>query len=147
MTNTELAGLFDELAQIMEIAGEDHFKIRAYRYAAETISISQINLTSLSLEQLQQIPGIGKAISEKIIEAVRSGSFPTLEKWRATGFASLLPLLRLPGLTIRKLKRLMKDLNLSPVNDLNAAIVDVRLNEYSKFDDSLKLIITGLIKK
>jgi DNA polymerase (family X) len=146
MTNEELAGLFSELAQIMEIAGEDHFKIRAYRNAAEIISSSQIKITKLTVDQLQQIEGIGKAISEKIIGAEKTGTFPTLEKWRQTGFASLRPLLNIPGLTMRKLRTMMKDLNISTVAELKAAIVDERFPEYLKLGENIKTTIAGLIE-
>jgi DNA polymerase (family X) len=146
MTNAELAGLFTELAEIMEIAGEDHFKIRAYRNAAETISASQINIGELPVERLQQIQGIGKAISGKIIEAVMSGTFPTLEKWRKTGFASLRPLLKSPGISMRKLRNLIKDFNISSIADLKPALADGRFQQYSKFGEDTILKISGLIE-
>ena len=65
MNNSEIAALFEELADIMELAGESYFKIRAYRNAAETIKSIRRPVKELSPAEFGQMPGIGKAILEK----------------------------------------------------------------------------------
>jgi DNA polymerase (family X) len=138
MKNTQLAALFEELADIMEIAGEDHFKIQAYRRASLIILSSPENIADMTSEKLQQIPGIGKAIAGKIGEAKEKDTFATLEKWRQTGFASLRPLLGIPGLTARKLRELIKDLNISSAEDLKISIADGRLSMYDNLEINIK---------
>jgi DNA polymerase (family 10) len=103
MTNDEIASLFDELADIMEIAGENHFKIRSYRKAADSLRNTDDSLSKMTQERIISIPGVGKAIAGKIQSAVDTGTFPALEKWRATGYACLRPLLSISGVTGRKL--------------------------------------------
>jgi DNA polymerase (family X) len=117
MTNSELAGLFDELADIMEIAGEDRFKVHAYRNASIEIKAHRGNISDLPLEKLQQIPGIGKAISGKIHEAGETGTFATLEKWRQSEVASLRPLLCISELQIGKLRILLRDISVNSKTD------------------------------
>ncbi len=134
MTNRQLAALFDELADIMEIAGENHFKIRAYRNASRAISNSHDNIGEMPPEKLQKIVGIGKAISEKIQSAGETGTFTALEKWRRSGFASLRPLLSIPDFSIRKLRGMMKALDISSIDDLKKASADGRLSLYDKLD-------------
>ncbi len=134
MTNPELAALFDELADIMEIAGENHFKIRAYRNASKAISNSHDNVAELEPEKLVQIAGIGRAISEKIEAAARTGTFPTLEKWRQSGFSSLRPLLSISGFTMRKLRTLMKDFGISSLEQLKPALAVEKFKSYGRID-------------
>jgi DNA polymerase (family 10) len=146
MTNRELAGLFDELADIMEISGENHFKIRAYRNASGTIFKSHDKLGEMQPDNLQEMAGIGKAIAEKIEVANKTGTFPTLEKWRSSGFASLRPMLKFPGLSIRKLRAMMKALDVSSINDLRNAVIDGRLDAYEKLDSKTREEIKEEIK-
>jgi DNA polymerase (family 10) len=134
VTNRELAALFDELAEIMEIAGENHFKIRAYRNASGAISSSLDKISEMPVEKLQQIAGIGKAISEKIQAANKMGTFPALEKWRQSGFASLRPLLGIPDFSLRKLRAMIKALDIASIDDLNRPATDGRLSSYDKLD-------------
>ena len=134
MTNLELASLFDELADIMEIAGENHFKIRSYRNASGAISHSQDRIAEMPFEKLVSITSIGKAIAEKIGAAGRTGTFPALERWRQSEYSTLRPLLRIPGFTMRKLRILMKDFGISSIIDLQKLKADEEYKAYSKLD-------------
>ena len=135
ITNQELAALFVELADIMELAGENFFKIKAYRQAAVAIGHSQFDIADQSPEKLLEMPGIGKAIAEKIGSAKASGTFPTLEKWRATGFASFRILIsRSPILTVKSLRKLIKEYDLKSYDDLKNALSDGRLMNTGKLD-------------
>ena len=134
MTNKHIASLFDELANIMEIAGENPFKIRAFRNASKAIVNLDRNVEEMNREELHEIPGIGDAISEKIESAKESGTFPTLEKWRQSGYAKFYPLLSVSGLTAREVHKLIKDLSLSFVDELRAQIADGKLENYGKID-------------
>ena len=144
MTNSELASLFDELADIMEIAGENHFKIHAYRNAGAIISASDENIVDLPPKILQQIPGIGKAIAGKIIEAGKKGTFATLEKWRQTEFASLRPLLGIPGVNIKIVRAMMKDFNISSFDDLKKVIALEMFLLYDKINEKTRNSIIKL---
>ncbi len=138
MTNPELASLFNELADIMEIAGENHFKIRAYRNASKAISGTHDNVAEMEPEKLVQITGIGKAISEKIKAAAGTGTFPALEKWRQSQFSSLRTLLHISGFTIRRLRTLIKDFEISSLEDLKKALPDEKFKSYDKIDSETR---------
>lgn len=141
MTNSELATLFGELADIMELAGEGFFKIRAYRNAAEIIKNYRELVESIPPDKLIAVPGIGKAITEKVQIAGTSGTFPTLEKWRQNDYATLLPLCRLPGITPKMVRALIKELNIKTMDDIRSATADGRLNSYEKLDAESKRVI------
>lgn len=138
IANSDIAALFTELADIMELAGENFFKLKAYRQAAEIIEKSGDNIAQLPSEKLLAMPGIGKAISEKIAAAGITGTFPTLEKWRVTGFATFLPFSRKsPLLSIKVLRKLIKDLELKSYDDLKKAIFDGRIDKIEKLDSEI----------
>ena len=147
MTNKDLASLFVELADIMEIAGENHFRIRSYRKAASNIANLDHDITAMSSEEIEAIPGVGKAISEKIQTALKDGTFPTLEKWRATGFASLRPLLKRPGITPRKLAAAIKLMKVESIDDIKQMITRGELQNVAGIDDAFKREITDHIKQ
>jgi DNA polymerase (family 10) len=138
MTNRELASLFVELADLMELAGEGHFRIRSYRKAAANIASLDRDITSMSSEEIKAVPGIGKAIFEKIQSALQDATFPTLEKWRGTGYASFRPLLKRPDVTPRKLAGAIKLLNAESIDDIRGIVERGELRGIDGIDDSMK---------
>ncbi|HWW76311.1 MAG TPA: helix-hairpin-helix domain-containing protein, partial [Pyrinomonadaceae bacterium] len=72
MTNEEIARRFERLALVMEIRGDDKFRVRSYRNAAEMIETWPSSVERIAREEglkgLQSLPGVGKAISGKIVE-------------------------------------------------------------------------------
>ena len=147
MTNADVARLFDELADIMEIAGENFFKIKAYRNASGIISQLDRDLNKLPSEKLNEIAGIGKAISEKIQTALNTGSFPTLEKWRQNDFASFRPLLLIPGLTMRQLRAIIKSNNLTSIADLKKLVANNSVNSIDKLDENTKQSLANFLER
>ena len=141
MSNSEIAALFEELADLMELAGENYFKIRAYRNAAETIRGLSAPLKEMPPMEIGELPGIGKAITDKIASALESGAFPTLVKWRQTGYASLRPLAGFDGMNILLLRRMIKDLNLRSLDDLKKTFDDGTFDAYKKVDSKMKTSI------
>ena len=87
MTNETIAERFYRLANLMEIRGDDRYRIRSYRNAAEVIETWPTQLKTINREEgakgLQAIPGVGKAISGKIIELLEKGTFDAWEKLTA----------------------------------------------------------------
>jgi len=105
MNNAELAERFYRLAAIMEIRGEEHFRIQSYRNAAENISEWLTPLEKIAAEDgakgLQALPGIGKAISGKILEIFATGTFAAWERIVTETPASVLELVEIPGVSAR----------------------------------------------
>jgi DNA polymerase (family 10) len=107
MRNPEIAALLDELADRQQVEGESPFRLRAYRSAAKTIRSHPVAMERVAAAgELQDIPGIGEAIAQKIRDALQTGTFPALERARATVPDPLLALTRVPGVggaTARKI--------------------------------------------
>src|ERR1700704_4722423 len=80
--NEKVADLLRRYATALQLEGVDRFKIKAYRRAADNISASDIDVSKLARANnaLESIPGVGKAISEKIRDIVKTGTLPQLER-------------------------------------------------------------------
>ncbi len=84
MNNTEIAGVFREIADLLEKQKENWFKIRAYRKAADSIEGQTTAVEQLIAEgRLREIPGVGEAITKKVTELVTAGSLQYYDKLRA----------------------------------------------------------------
>ncbi len=89
MTNREVAELFLELADLLDLAGELPFKSSSYRKVAAALSaLEEPYDRVVSNSEWDKIPGAGKAIKEKLATLAETGQFPTLEKWRKHEMAS-----------------------------------------------------------
>jgi DNA polymerase (family 10) len=129
MENKTIADIFTEIADILEIQGENPFRVRSYRNAARTIEDMSRSLESLvkADENLEEIPGIGKSMSEKIREILSTGKCHTLEELRSRIPPSLTELLKLEGLGPKKVKVLYDELAVDSVDRLEKAAQAGRL--------------------
>ena len=122
MTNEEIARRFERLAMLMEIRGEDRFRIRSYRNAAEMIEVWPTPLEKIAREAgvkgLQEIPGVGKAISGKIVELVERGTFEAYERLTAETPESVLDLLDISGIGLKTAATLYQQFKISSIDDL-----------------------------
>ena len=133
MTNKEIASWFRKLADIMELHGENPFKIRSYQSAYVTLRKWGDPLSDLSLDQLSQIGGIGKAISEKIRELVDTGRLATYQKYADQTPNGVIELLDIPGIGPKKVRLLWKDLGIESLGELLYACNENRLIELKGF--------------
>ena len=102
MNNEQIARRFNRMAALMEIRGEDQFRLRSYRMAAEAIETWPTEMRQIVTEQgaggLQEIPGVGKALAGKIVDLVERGTFDAWEKLTAETPETVLDLMELPGI-------------------------------------------------
>ena len=82
-SNRQVAETLYFMGQLLEVLGDNPFKVRAYYKAAEVVERLATPVSRLDEEQLKEIPGIGSAIAKKIREIVETGSFQELETVRA----------------------------------------------------------------
>jgi len=124
MQNTEIARLFEELADLLEIQGANPFRLRAYRNAARTVEGLTEPIADLADEgpkALTELQGIGKNVAEKIIVICETGELPQLNEMREEVPAGVVMMLRIPGIGPKKVAALYKELNLETLDQLKEA--------------------------
>jgi DNA polymerase (family X) len=127
MKNREIARIFSEMADILEIKGDNPFKIRAYRRAALNIEGLSKGVDDLSREELFEIPGIGEELAAKIEEYLRTGSIHAHDKLKNEVPSGLLDLLAIPGLGPKTAKLLQDKLGVTTIEELEQAASEHRL--------------------
>lgn len=134
MLNAAITSLFHELATYMQIAGENQFKIRAYKNAAEAVQNLDASVEILALNgQLENIEGLGESSINKINEFLSTGKMQDLEKWRETYPAGLLDLLHLPGLGAKRIGLLYETQGIDSIDALRAAMETDQLKHLPGF--------------
>jgi DNA polymerase (family 10) len=122
MDNEEIAGRFNRMASLMEVRGEDSFRLRSYRMAAEAIETWPTEMSEVvnneGLAGLLEIPGVGKALAGKIVELVKTGTFEAWEKVTAETPASVLDLLELPGVGPKTAATFHQKFKIASLDDL-----------------------------
>jgi len=122
MDNRELADTFTLIANLSEIKGEIIYKTLAYRKAAESLLDLGRDVNEIWKEgTLQEIPGVGKAIAEKIDELLRTGRLEFLEKLKQEVPPSLAEWLQVPGLGPKKVALIWKKLGITSLPELEQA--------------------------
>lgn len=126
--NERASQAFQEIAEYLELSGENKFKIKAYVKAASVLRQLDVDLEELSESgQLQSIPGVGKAIAEKLEQFLSHGTISQLEELRAQIPPGLLAISGLPGLGPKKTSLLNKELGVGDLDELKAALSDGRV--------------------
>lgn len=121
--NKEISDIFNQVADLMEIKGENPFRVRAYREAARLIDGMSEQMHKLVKEEqdLTQFRGIGRDLAEKIKEIIDNGSLQYLEELKTELPASLLDLLAIPALGPKKVAAIYHKLGISSVDALKSA--------------------------
>ncbi|MBE9473858.1 MAG: DNA polymerase/3'-5' exonuclease PolX, partial [Chloroflexi bacterium] len=129
-SNQELADIFQTIANLLEIKGEVIYKILAYRKAADSLRDYGRNVYDVWEEgKLTDIPGVGKAISEKINELYTTGHLEFLDKLSEEVPPSLAELLEVPDLGPKKVALFWKELGITDLAGLEAAARGGELQE------------------
>ena len=122
ITNRELADIFQTIADLLEIKGENIYKILAYRKAADSLDNLGREAADIARQEgLTSIPGVGKAIADKIAELLDTGKLGFLEKLEQEVPASLVELLKVPDLGPKKVTLFWKQLGITNLAELEAA--------------------------
>ncbi len=136
MRNKEVAQKFYELAEISELVGENPFKIKAYLEAARVIENFPKPIEELAEEnKLTDIKGIGKSISEKIIEYLKTGKITKLEELKRNIPEGLLELEKVPGLGAKRVKVLYEKLGIKNFEDLKQACLEHKIMDLEGFGE------------
>jgi len=136
MTNREIARIFSEIADILDIKGENPFKIRAYRRAVRAIEALPEELRAAHEEGwLRVIDGIGEAIAKKIGELIDTGSLEYYEREKASIPDGLLSMLEVPDLGPKKVKALYEKLKIDTLKKLQTAAQAGKVRELPGFGE------------
>ncbi|HEX2270436.1 MAG TPA: helix-hairpin-helix domain-containing protein [Pyrinomonadaceae bacterium] len=126
MDNEAIARRFYRLAALMELRGDDPFRWRSYRNAAEAIEVWPTPLKKIAEQEgiagLQTVPGVGKAIAGKVVELLERGSFDAWERLTAETPESVLDLMELPGIGPKTAALLHQRFKVSSLDDLKAFV-------------------------
>jgi DNA polymerase (family 10) len=133
--NADIAAVFEEIADLLEVDNANPFRIRAYRNAAREMQALGRDARELveQGEDLSELPGIGKELAAKITEIVHTGHCQALEKLRKQTAPGLPELLKIPGLGPKRVRALYHDLDIHSVEQLLRAAHDHRLRELPGF--------------
>src|SRR6266568_849464 len=129
MDNPIMASLLNETADLMEIDGADSFRVRSYRRAAEAVEQTTVDLATAASEiaRLLEIPGIGKSMAANLQAIASTGTLPLRDELLAKYGATLLELLKLPGMGPKTVALLWDAGKISSIDQLAEAIDGGRL--------------------
>ena len=137
MTNSEIANIFEQIAEILEIKGENPFKIRAYSNASRVINSLGENISDISEEKngLINIPGIGKDLSLKLKELINTGHLVYYDELVKSIPQGILELIKLRGLGPKKANMLYETFHINGISDLYDAILSNKLSKMHGFGE------------
>ncbi|WP_052598719.1 DNA polymerase/3'-5' exonuclease PolX [Aureispira sp. CCB-QB1] len=127
MTNKEYANQFQTLAKLMELNGENSYRIKSYSNAYRILRGVTEALDDMSLAEVKQVKGIGDAIGQKVMELQKDGKMKLLEDYKATTPTGIVQLLGIKGLGIKKIKLLWEELEIQSPGELLYACNENRL--------------------
>ncbi len=134
MDKNDIIGVLDLIGTMLEIKGENPFKVRAYFSGSRTLQTLEEDLGTVIEEgRLGDIPGIGKALTEKIETLFTTGELEFLDKLKASVPDGLLELLEVPGLGGKKINALHQKLGIDSIESLTQACNDGRVAELKGF--------------
>jgi DNA polymerase (family X) len=148
LTNGRLARIFHEIGDMLELKGELVFKTVAYHRAADAIGRSPFDVAgAYRAGDRPQIPGVGKAIDDKIAELVETGHMRYYDKLKAEVPPTLVELLRIPGLGPKTVRQLNAEAGIATVEDLRSAAESGRLRQVKGMSARTEaLVLEGIAK-
>jgi DNA polymerase (family 10) len=123
INNNDVADIFNQVADLLEIKGENAFRVRAYRNAARTVGGMSRSVVDLAAEEkgFEGYPGIGKDLAGKIRTIIETGRLPLLEDLQKDMPGGLSALMKVRGLGPKKIAALFTELKISSITDLKKA--------------------------
>jgi DNA polymerase (family 10) len=130
MTNQEIADILVHISEILDVQGENPFKIRAYIKASQTIENLTYQLSSLEdKDKIMELPGIGEGIAKKIKELLDTGKLKYYEDLKKSEYAPLIEFLKIPGMGPKHAKLVHDELGVKSIGELKKAAEAGKLRE------------------
>jgi DNA polymerase (family X) len=128
MDKKEIVGILNEICILLELKGENFFKIRAYQMAARALEVADIAIgSSTSVEELHKINGIGEGIASQISTLIKTGDLKLFSELKSVVPPGLLDMLKIPKLGSKKVKYLYDKLGICTIDELQYACLENRL--------------------
>jgi DNA polymerase (family 10) len=142
--NSDVADIFTQMADLLEIQGSNVFRVRAYRNAARIVGGLSQSVEDLvgRNEDLTKLPGIGKDLAEKIGEIVRTGKLAVLEKLKGELSPGLGDLMKISGLGPKRVKILYENLGVRDLASLKKAAAEKKISTLPGFGEKTEQTIT-----
>jgi DNA polymerase (family 10) len=146
--NADIAAIFEEIADLLEIEAANPFRIRAYRNAARTLSElpQDVRVLLEKGDDLTRLPGIGDDLAAKVDEIVATGSCSLLQRLHKVLPPAITELLHIPGLGPKRVKALYHDLDVQTVEQLYRAARDGRIRALHGFGEKTELNILQAVE-
>ncbi|MBN1238173.1 MAG: DNA polymerase/3'-5' exonuclease PolX [Gammaproteobacteria bacterium] len=145
--NGEIAAMFDELADLLDIEDANPFRVRAYRTAAEAVRTYPKGIAELVAagQPVPKLPGVGKDLADKIHTIVETGRLPLLDEVAERTPRALSDLMKIGGLGPKRVKTLYRELDIRSIDDLRKAAADHRIRDLPGFGEKTEqLILDGV---
>ncbi len=139
MDNRSIAKHFDLIAKLMELHGQNPFKIRTYSNAYQVIGRNDNPLIDFDLASLTALPGIGKTLAHHIVELKESGTTRVLDDLIAITPAGILDILKIKGIGAKKVAQIWKELGVESLGELEYACLENRLVSLKGFGEKTQM--------
>lgn len=147
--NAEIAAMFEQTADLLEIKGENPFRVRAYRRAARTVENLPQNVRGMIAAgaDLSDLPGIGEDLAGKIETIVNSGHFDVLDTLKKKVPGQLADMAALPGLGPKRIKQLYEELHVRTLADLRKAVKTGTMRTLHGFGPTMEKKLSAALEK
>jgi DNA polymerase (family 10) len=146
--NSVVVEQLELLADILELEGQESFRVLAYRRAAGRVRESGGSIAQLALDgKAKELQGIGKTIEEKIVQIVEHGEIEALAKRRKTIPPDVIAFMRLPGLGPKTARRIWQELGVSTLDELKAAAEQERLRTLTGLGPKVEQNVLAALKE
>jgi DNA polymerase (family 10) len=147
--NKDISDIFNEVADLLEIKGENRFRIRAYRDAARTISGLSERAADLVKQNkdLRELPGIGRDLAEKIKTIVKKGSLPLLSDLKKELPSGLSDMMKISGLGPKRIKAIYEEFDIRSMTDLKKAVSRGKIRDLEGFGEKTEENLKESIKR
>ncbi len=136
MDKKDIVKILEEIGTILELKGENPFKSRAYFNAARTLETLNEDIVELvRTGKIEQVKGIGKAITQKLQTLIINGSLPYYEELKKSIPSGLMEMLKIQGLGPKKVKKIHEELKISSIGELEYACLENRLRDLPGFGE------------
>ena len=138
MRNKEILKLLKFTASLLELHNENEFKIKSYNSATFNLDKVKVQLSALSVQELEQISGIGKGIAAKIFEISKHNTFAELEQLIADTPVEVVQMLDIKGIGPKKVRAIWKELEITTIEALTIACKEGRVAALKGFGEKIQ---------